>query len=710
MSLAEGYGVPISDISRESFFNIGGPHGFMRWGIYLFMFAAFFYLIYTIVKRVRIWRRGKSELRTDYPEKRIMAVIKYVFLQAKIFKESYAGIMHASIFFGFGVLFVVTMIIMVQDDFTELFFHTHFIQGNFYLFWSLAADVFGVVVFIGLVMGTYRRYITRPSRLDTKPIDTFAIALIFLIIITGYTSEAMRIAISKFPPWEVWSPFGYALAYPFSVFSVSMLRVMHQFSWWIHMLGAFIFIGLVGSDKLGHIMISSFNVYFGNLGNEKPATKYALNLIDPAQFEVAESFGVSKVEEYSWKHLMDGDACTRCGRCQDNCPAWLTEKPLSPKKVVNDIKDNMDERIPRLMLADDPASVETTPLINETLQHGSVMPNEFWSCTNCAACMEACPVNIEHVQKMIDMRRYKVLMEGDMAPELQTTFMNLENNFNPYGFAFAERGAWLPADLGVKTLAEDPQVDYLYFVGSAASYDKRNQKVATAFLNIMKKAGIKVGILGSEEADAGDAALRSGNEYLFHSLATQNLEIFRSYGVKKIVFTDPHDYNVIKKEYKKFAGVAKGSDGQPLNYEIEVFHHTQMIRDLIKRGAIKLVNPLNETVTYHDSCFLGRYNEIYHQPREILKSIPGVRFVEMSRHHNSSFCCGAGGARMFLEENLGTRINQFRTKDAQSTGATRLCTACPYCMTMLSDGITELDIQNMQCYDVAEYVFNAMEK
>jgi Fe-S oxidoreductase len=301
-------------------------------------------------------------------------------------------------------------------------------------------------------------------------------------------------------------------------------------------------------------------------------------------------------------------------------------------------------------------------------------------------------------------------MEGDMAPELQTTFMNLENNFNPYGFAFAERGAWLPADLGVKTLAEDPQVDYLYFVGSAASYDKRNQKVATAFLNIMKKAGIKVGILGSEEADAGDAALRAGNEYLFHSLATQNLEIFRSYGVKKIVLTDPHDYNVIKKEYKRFAGMAKGSDGQPLTYDIKVFHHTQVIHDLVKRGAIRLVAPLNETVTYHDSCFLGRYNEIYHQPREILKSIPGVKFVEMSRHHNSSFCCGAGGARMFLEENLGTRINQFRTRDAQSTGATRLCTACPYCMTMLSDGITELDIQNMQCYDVAEYVFNAMEK
>jgi len=705
MNFAESYGVPLSEISRESFFNIGGPHGFMRWGIYLFMFAAFFYLAYTIVQRVRIWRRGKGELRTDFPEKRILAVLKYVILQFKILRESYAGIMHAAIFFGFAALFGVTLIIMAQDDFFELFFHVRFIQGNFYLIWSLVGDLAGLVVLIGMIMAVYRRYITKPSRLDTKPIDTFAIVLILVIVITGFTSEAMRIAISNMPPWEVWSPVGYVTAYFFSLFSEPSLRVMHQFSWWIHMLGAFVFIGLVGSDKLGHIMISSLNVYFGNLENESTTTKYALKVIDPAEFETAESFGVSKVEEYTWKHLMDSDACTRCGRCQDNCPAWLTEKPLSPKKLVNDIKANMDERIPKLMLADDPSTVETTPLIG-----GSVKPDEFWSCTNCAACMEACPVNIEHIQKMIDLRRYKVLMEGDMAPELQTTFMNLENNFNPYGFAFAERGAWLTPDLGVKTLAEDPNVDYLYFVGSAASYDKRNQKVAKAFLGIMQKAGIKVGILGSEEADSGDAALRGGNEYLFHSLATQNLETFKAYGVKKIICTCPHDYNVLKKEYKKFAAVGKNADGAPLEYHFEVFHHTQIIYDLVKSGKIKLVNPLEHTITYHDSCFLGRYNGIYHEPREILKAIPGVTFVEMSRHHDRSFCCGAGGARMFLEEHLGTRVNQFRTKDAHATGATRICTACPFCMTMLSDGITELDIQNMENYDIAEYVYNAMEK
>jgi len=700
------FGMDPHDVTREFYFNVGGPHGFMRWGIYIFMFAAVFYLIYQIVKKVKVWRYGKGELRTDFPEKRLWAVIKYWFLQAKILKEKYAGIMHATIFFGFVVLFIVTLIIVVQEDFTGLFFGHHFIHGKFYIIWSLFGDVFGLVVLIGLIMAIYRRYITKPTRLDTQATDTFALALITLIILTGFFNEAMRIAMTGFPSFEaVSSPVGWVLAYPFSLINAGVLQGTHYINWWVHMLAAFVFIGLVASDKLGHILISALNIYYGNLKNENPDTKYSVPVIDPAEFETAETFGVSQVEEYTWKQLMDGDACTRCGRCQDNCPAWLTEKPLSPKKMINDVKDNMDERIPKLLLADDPAAVETTPLID-----GSVLADEFWSCTNCGACMEACPVNIEHVPKMIDMRRYKVLMEGDMAPELQTSFMNMENNFNPYGFAFAERGDWIPEELGVKTLAEDPEVDYVYFVGCAASYDKRNQKVGIALLNILKKAGYKVGVLGGEEACCGDSAMRGGNEYLFHALATQNLELFKAYGVKKIITACPHGYNTLKKEYREFAKVGIGSDGEKLEYDFEVYHHTEIIADLIKNGQIKMKEELNEKITYHDSCFLGRYNSIYNQPRYIINSIPGTDFVEMSRHHDKSFCCGAGGARMWIEEHLGTRINQFRTKDAQSSGATRIGTACPFCLTMLSDGANELDIQNLETFDIAELVYNSMEK
>jgi len=705
MSLSSLYDLPVDQITRESYFNVGGMHGFMRWGVYIFLIIAGIYILYSLIQRVRIWRKGKPELRTDFHEKRIIALLKYVFLQKKILREKYAGIMHASLFYGFVGLFIVTFIILIQEDVTELFFHFKFLVGDAYLLWSLAGDVFGVAVIVGLVMAFWRRYKVKPSRLDTKPIDTFALVLIAFIILTGFMNEALRIAITGFPEFEVWSPVGYTLAHLFGWISTPTLEVTHYINWWLHMIGAFTFIGLIATDKLGHVLITMLNVYFQNLNNESPKTKFAMPIISPQEFETAESFGVGTVEHFTWKQLMDGDACTRCGRCQDNCPAYLTEKPLSPKKIINDVKAAMDDRIPKLLVAEDPNTVESKALIGEY-----VLEDEIWSCTNCAACMENCPVQIEHVPKINDMRRYQVLMEGKMAPELQTSFSNMENNSNPYGFAFAARGDWVTEDLGVKTLAEDPDVDFLYYVGCAASYDKRNQKVATALCKILKAAGYKVGILGAEEACCGDSAMRAGNEYLFHSLAAQNLETFKNYGVKKIITTCPHGYNMLKKEYPKFAKVGVDSSGNPLEANYEVYHHTEIIMDLIKLGKIRLSKALNETITYHDSCFLGRYNEIYDQPRNIIKAIPGTNFVEMSRNHERSFCCGAGGARMWIEEHLGTRINQFRTKDAQATGATKIGTACPFCLTMLSDGANELDIQNLQTFDLAEYVWEAMEK
>jgi len=705
MSLSSLYDLPVDQITRESYFNVGGMHGFMRWGVYIFLIIAGIYILYSLIQRVRIWRKGKPELRTDFHEKRIIALLKYVFLQKKILREKYAGIMHASLFYGFVGLFIVTFIILIQEDVTELFFHFKFLVGDAYLLWSLAGDVFGVAVIVGLVMAFWRRYKVKPSRLDTKPIDTFALVLIAFIILTGFMNEALRIAITGFPEFEVWSPVGYTLAHLFGWISTPTLEVTHYINWWLHMIGAFTFIGLIATDKLGHVLITMLNVYFQNLNNESPKTKFAMPIISPQEFETAESFGVGTVEHFTWKQLMDGDACTRCGRCQDNCPAYLTEKPLSPKKIINDVKAAMDDRIPKLLVAEDPNTVESKALIGEY-----VLEDEIWSCTNCAACMENCPVQIEHVPKINDMRRYQVLMEGKMAPELQTSFSNMENNSNPYGFAFAARGDWVTEDLGVKTLAEDPDVDFLYYVGCAASYDKRNQKVAIALCKILKAAGYKVGILGAEEACCGDSAMRAGNEYLFHSLAAQNLETFKNYGVKKIIITCPHGYNMLKKEYPKFAKVGVDSSGNPLEANYEVYHHTEIIMDLIKLGKIRLSKALNETITYHDSCFLGRYNEIYDQPRNIIKAIPGTNFVEMSRNHERSFCCGAGGARMWIEEHLGTRINQFRTKDAQATGATKIGTACPFCLTMLSDGANELDIQNLQTFDLAEYVWEAMEK
>ncbi len=714
MDFAGMFDLPVSAITRESFFNIGGPHGFWRWGIYIFMILAGAYLIYSLINRVLVWSNGKKELRFDFPEKRIWTLIKYVILQAKVLRESYAGIMHASLFFGVVGLFIVTMFIMIQDDFTELFFHYRFLEGNFYLLWSLMGDLCGLVVLAGLGMAIYRRYIAKPNRLDTKPTDNFALILLTVIIVTGFLCESMRIAITGMPSFEVFSPVGYAIAFPLSIFGTGALEGMHYISWWVHVLCSFTAIALLASDKIGHILISALNVYFSNLENEDPKTKYAMNIIPPEEFETAETFGASKIEDFTWKQLMDSDACVRCGRCQDNCPAYLTEKPLSPKKIINDIKDNMDERVQKLRDAraalEDPTTLDKSTVESKALIGESVEAEDIWSCTNCSACLEACPIQIEHTNKINDMRRYLVLMEGNMSSELQTTFTNMENNSNPYGFAFAARGDWVPEDITLKTLSEDQNVDFLYFVGCAASYDDRNKKVAAALVKILQKAGYKVGILGAEEACCGDSAMRAGNEYLFHALAAQNLETFKTYGVKKIITSCPHGYNVLKKEYPKFAKVGVDSNGDPLEINYEIYHHTEIIKDIIAKGQIKLKDSLNAKITYHDSCFLGRYNEIYSEPRDIIKAIPGTDFVEMSRNHRTSFCCGAGGGRMWIEEDLGTRINQFRTKDAQGTGASQVGTACPFCLTMISDGVTELDIQNIETSDLAELVYNAMEK
>jgi Fe-S oxidoreductase len=472
----------------------------------------------------------------------------------------------------------------------------------------------------------------------------------------------------------------------------------------VHTVGAFLFIALLARQKLGHIVISTLNIYFGNLDNEKPAHKYTSELIDPETFETADSFGASRVQQFTWKDLMDLDACTRCGRCQDQCPAWLTGKPLSPKKLIIDLKAHLDAVTPVLLTQKTGAPVASA----EPLIGGTVKPETFWSCTHCAACMEACPVNIAHVPKITELRKHQVLMEGKMPAALQKALTHMENHFNPYGFEAKQRGAWIPAELNIQTLAQDPQVDYLYFGGCSAAYDARSQKTAIALLRLLTLAGYKVGILGGEEVCCGDSALRAGNDYLFQSLAATNLQSFQRYGVNKIVTTCPRGYNVLKKEYNRFSQMGLDADGNTLEYNLSVYHHVEIIAQLIETGRLKLNNHLHETITYHDSCFLGRYNEIYAEPRNILAAIPGARTFEMAANRAHGFCCGAGGSRIWQGEELDQRISHTRVKHAQATGAGKIATACPFCMTMLCDGIKDLDIQNLEAVDLAELVLSAV--
>jgi len=640
-------------------------------------------------------------------------------LQVKTWKDAYPGIMHGCIFFGFFVLIFGAAFDAGEFHITEPLFSWAFLRGSFYLGFSFLMDLFGLLVLIGVLMAAYRRYIQKPDRLtykgtpDTTTDDGIALLLIGGIIITGFIIEALRIHATMLegigpdkvtPAWETASFVGWTLANILSSMDVESAKTAHKAAWWTHTFIALGFIAYIPYSRLLHIITTPANHFFATL---KPTGS-----VEPIRdFETAESFGVSKLEEFTWKQIFDSDACTKCGRCQDGCPAYLTGKHLSPKKLIQDIKTHWLEIAPAAIKAKAAAApvaaegaegaeaapaAEAAEAAPEKALVGEVVDlNSVWDCTNCMYCMENCSASIEHIQKIIDMRRYKVLTEADFAPELQLTYRNMENNSNPWGIGAHMRADWAK-ELGVKTLAEDPNVEYLFYVGCSGSFDDRGKKISVAFAKILQAAGVSFGILGTEESCCGDSALRGGNDYLFQSQAQANIEIMNGYGVKKIIAICPHGYNCIKKDYPNFGG----------NYE--VYHHTEIIADLIAKGKIKFTQSQDGIFTYHDSCFLGRYNKVYDQPRSILNAIPGVKLAEMERNFSKSFCCGAGGARMWMEEE-GDRINNARTDQAIATNAGTIAVGCPFCLTMLSDGIKDRQkTESMVALDISEIVVKAM--
>ncbi|KPL03123.1 MAG: hypothetical protein AMJ90_03980 [candidate division Zixibacteria bacterium SM23_73_2] len=663
------------ETTREIFWNVGN----VALLVYLLAAVVVFIFIYAFIQRIKLWKIGKEEKRKDQIWERIKSVLVFGFGHKRLLTEPYPGISHFLLFWGFVILLLGTIIIFLQEDILSPIFNLFFLHGNFYLWFSLILDLFGLLAIIGVLLALYRRYILKPERLDNVFDDAFSLILILLILVTGFLTEGARIAFTR-PDFERWSFAGWQIALilnPSWTESESLL-IWHRFFWWVHLGLAFLFIGYLAYSKLLHIFSSSLSVFFRSF---EPKGK-----LDPIlDMENQETFGVSKAEEFTWRQLLDADACTRCGRCQDNCPAHLSEKPLSPKKLIQDLKTN-------LLLSAKALQKENPDEQRKNLIGESISEDELWACTTCLACQESCPVFVEQVQKVVDLRRYLVLMEAKFPQEITPMFKNLETNYNPWAFGFASRGDWAK-DLEVKLLSEDKNVDILFWVGCSGSYDDRNKKVSQALVKILRAANINFGILGQEEKCCGEPARRMGNEYLGQMLIQENIEILKNYGVKKILFACPHGYNTFKNEYPQFGG------------EYQVYHHTDFILDLIQSGKIKITKKIDENITYHDSCYLGRYNDIYDSPREILKRILEGKIKEMERRREKSFCCGAGGGRMWMEENLGKRINQLRVKQAQETEAKTIASACPYCLTMLSDGIKEIGLEEkLEVNDIAELV------
>ena len=644
----------------------------------LFIVAVVF--LYGMYRRYRLWMIGKPERRTDRPKERLISVWAYVIGHKRMLRDGYPGWMHLLIFYGFLVPFVV--VVITQANFS--------LPRALAFPLSLLFDLVGTLGIIGLLMAAYRRYVQKP---ENQTYDNYwgnAAALLLLLGIfgLGFCVEGLRIARTQ-PEWVDWSPVGWLFSQAFSGLSDGNQILLHRLLWRLHLLLVLGFIAFIPYSRLLHIVTGPANVYMRSLIPKGELTP----ILD---FETAETFGASKIEELTRKQLFDMDACTRCGRCLDHCPGSVSGKPLAPKRNWDTLRAHLEEKAALKRKGVDPYAEGQTKLIGSGAGDG-VSEDVIWSCTNCLACQMVCPVFIPCVDKFLEMRRYLVLMESNFPQEVQLVFRNMENNSNPWGVGSGLRAEWMKG-LEIKTMAEESDIDFLFYVGCAGSFDDRNKKVATSLVKILKALGVKFSVLGTEEGCCGDSARRIGNEYLYQTLVQTNIEVFKNYGVKKILTMCPHCFNTLKNEYPQFGG------------KYEVFHYTQFLAEVLGSGKLKLKKPLEKVITYHDSCYLGRANEVYEEPRQVLQAIPGLKLVEMERNRIRSFCCGAGGGRMWMEEKLGSRINQLRTDQAVQTKASLVGTACPYCLTMISDGIKEKGLEeSLAALDLSELVVQSMD-
>ena len=678
--------------TREYFFNI--PH-MVSAAFYVVTIISIVYGAITFSNRMRNWSRGGPESRKTTKknvEKRAMRVRAGLYMQT-LLRDPAAGIMHSLMYFSFLILLAVTTVgeINLQAPVA-----LKFLNGRNYQAFSFIADLAGLAYVIGVGWAIVRRYVQRPYRIriKSKPEHALILGTMLAIGLTGFATEAFRIAMMGMPAFEKWSFIGYPLGKIFE--NAGWLAGGQQVAWVLHIVSFITFIVILPSTMLRHIFTSPINMYLSERDRPKGAMKAMPNLTETE----LESFGASVVEDFTWKQLLDTDSCTMCGRCTSVCPAHATGKPLDPREIVLKTGEVM-------AATGDP--VVTPPLgtvgeitIGANSLFERISTEEVWACTSCKACDEICPVNIEILDKILDMRRYLTLMESDFPTELGGAFRNMENSSNPWGMSQTERADWAKGMEGITVLAggEPLESEYLYWVGCAGSFDDKNKKVTQAMTKLLQRADIDFSVLGPAENCTGDPARRSGNEYIFQMLAMQNIETLDSMGVKKIITQCPHCFNTLANEYPQLGG----------NYE--VVHHSQFLEWLIDTGKLDMTDArLDERIVYHDSCYLGRHNDVYTAPRKVLGSLKGIEIVEAGRNGTKGMCCGAGGARMFMEENTGKNINVERSQELLGTGASRIATACPFCYIMIDDGVKGEGVEDdeIKVADIAMHLLDALD-
>ena len=682
--------------TREVFWNIQ-----YAWLVYVLMVPTLTVFAWGFWLKIRRWRAGRPAARFDRLGERFKLFLRNAVGQGRTLRSRYAGLFHSLVYTGFIVLFLATTVVAIHHD-TPL----HIMKGHFYLiFQSLIVDIFGLFVLVGVALAAVRRWVSKPAKLVYTDEASWILVAIFVMAFTGFLVEGWRIAVTD-DVWAAWSPVGNLFATASDPFmSDAAMQTGHVVVWWFHLAVAFGFIAWVPFSKMSHVVTAPLNIFTANLDGYGGSLK----AID---FETAERFGINHLGDFTWKDLLDFDACTECGLCTDVCPANTVGKSLSPRDIILDLQALMHKRGDSLLAngsgngsgsgsGSGNGDTELLPIIDEKT---AVSPEALFACTTCAACMEACPVHIEHLPKIVDARRYLVMEEAEFPEGMMDMMNSLEQRKHPFAGTQFSRVDWTEGlDIDVMADMDDPgEAEVLMWVGCGGALVERNRNTVRATAKLLKQAGVKFAILGREESCSGDPARRVGNEFLFEMLAKGNVETLGRYGVRKVVTSCPHCFNSFKNEYPQFGG------------QYEVYHHTQFLDQLVGSGRLQANGSgaeanRGETITFHDPCYLGRHNGEYDAPRNLLAQLGGARKVEMERSRNQSFCCGGGGGMAFVDEPPDQRVNQERAQEAVDTGADVVAVGCPFCATMLDDGVNaRRGDRDVKVKDVAELLWDAV--
>ncbi len=678
---------PLSDATRPLMWNVS--HG---WVMYALLAIALAVCGWGIYRRIDSWRRGKEdgERFSDWG-KRFRILLREVFLQKQVRNSTYPAVFHSLIFYSFLVLFATTLVIMVQYDADHLFgLNLNVFEGFIYVFFSVASELAGMLILVGIAMAAYRRYVIKPATLRTGREDSLILWLIAGVVVTGYLVEGLRIAANG-DPWKALSPVGAWTAALFQGAGADAQKTLHASLWWLHTILVMSWLAAIPYTKFFHLLSMPTNAFFSKL---KPRGELRREDIE-ALMESAESedlqIGIETAGDMTWKQRMDVDTCISCGRCEEVCPAYMADKDyFTPRQLVERLKDSSDKFNRRARAEEKPVG-ETESIV------GKAFDEEFiWHCRTCGACVEVCPALIDHVGILMELRRNEVLLQGRIPEEASRALRTYETGGNPFG-PQSERVDWI-RKTNVRIVAPGEKVDVLYWIGCLVSFDPQKRRIAEDLFGLLTECGVDFGVLGEDEICCGDPARVLGQEMLFQQTAKRQVEILKQRQFNVLLTGCPHCYNVLKNEYPQFGG------------HFNVVHHSEYIRDRIRAGDIKPKFGAPRRYVYHDPCYLGRYQNIYEPAREIIRTIPGATMSEMKNNREKSLCCGGGGGHFFMDLKRGERINNIRVRQARDAGADTIVTACGYCLHMLQDSLKLLNYdESMRVVDVATLTAESLE-